>query len=74
MASNRILTIGVLHNAHMCLEMARYHAQLAKAEDDPQKAMDYDYYYASNMARAIHYLTHARNLRIKEKTNYGYQF
>lgn len=74
MASNRNLFIVLMDRAHICLEMARYHAQLAKDEDDPNIAMDYDYYYAANMAHAMFHLTHARNLRIKEKTNYGYQF
>lgn len=74
MASNRNLFIVLMDKAHICLEMARYHAQLAKNEDDPYIAMDSDYYYEENMAHAIFYLTHARNLRIKEKTNHGYQF
>lgn len=37
-------------------------------------AMEYDYYYAANMASAIFHLTHARKLRIKEKFNHGNQF
>lgn len=58
---------------HENLAMARIYAALAKNEEDNLKAMSHDYYYAEHMAIAMFYLTHARNLRIKEKTNYGYQ-
>lgn len=54
--------------------MARTHAHHAKNEENDMLAMEHDYHYAEHMAHAMFYLTHARNLRIKENTNYGYQF
>ena len=43
----------------------------AKYESDPHKAMEYDYQYAAELAKALHYITRARKLR-KEATKYGY--
>lgn len=53
---------------HDNLAMARIQANHAKNAKDDELAMEYDYYYAEHMAHATFYLTHARNLRIKEKT------
>lgn len=59
---------------HDNLAMTRVHAQLAKDAKNDMEAMDHDYQYIKHMAQAVFCLTHARNLRIKEKTNYGNQF
>lgn len=63
-----------MRRTHENLAMARTHAHHAKNAEDDIKAMEHDFLYAEHMAHAMFYLTHARNLRIKEKTNYGYQF
>lgn len=64
----------LLNSAHRNLELARTHAHHAKCSEDYYESMEHDYLYAEHMAHAMFYLTNARNLRIKEKTNYGYQF
>lgn len=62
---------SLIQSAHLHLAMARTHAHHAKNAENDILAMEHDYYYAKNMAQAMFYLTHARNLRIKENTNYG---
>ena len=64
----------LMNQAHDNLICARYHAHHAKISKNEITAMEHDHLYAEHMAHAMFYLTHARNLRIKEKTNYGNQF
>lgn len=56
------------------ISMALHMYKSAKCEPDDEKAMQFDYWYAEHMAKAMHYLVKARNLRIKERKNYGYKF
>lgn len=56
------------------LSMAQFFANRAKNAESDLDAMVYDYHYIEHTARAVFCLTHARKLRIKEKTNYGNQF
>lgn len=65
---------ALLNIAHEHIAMARHHAHHAQYSEDDYKAMEHDYLYAEHMARAMLYLTRSRNLRIKEKTDYGNQF
>lgn len=74
MANFKLMYLVLMNKAHENLALARHHAHHAKCSEDDYKAMEHDYLYAEHMAHAMFYLTHARNLRIKEKTNYGNQF
>lgn len=70
----KYMYLVLMSEVHENLAMARYHAHHAKCSEDDFQAMEHDYFYKEHMASAMFDLTHAKNLRIKEKTNYGYQF